>query len=251
MPYFNFKSKKIYYYLKGNPDKPAVLLLHGNTASSKMFKGINSLKSDFYLIGIDFPGHGKSERLSSFPADFWYENALCSIELLKHLNLEKVHLLGSSGGAIVALNIALIAPDLVDKIIADSFEGELPFKSYVDSAEEEREEGKKSLKLRFFWWYMHGKDWRFVVDSDTDMLKRHYEQVGKFYHEDLAKLTCEVLLTGSLEDEFLKDYIQDIYEKLSAKIQNSKVLFFKSGGHPALFSNKKAMIKAVKNFLLD
>ena len=48
-----------------------MLLLHGNSVSSKMFQGIIDLyKEDYKVILIDFLGHGRSDRLEQFPTDF-------------------------------------------------------------------------------------------------------------------------------------------------------------------------------------
>lgn len=40
-----------------------------------------------------------------------------------HKEFEKVDVIGSSGGAIAAINMALENPDMVNTIVADSFEG--------------------------------------------------------------------------------------------------------------------------------
>lgn len=43
--------------------------------------------------------------------------------LLEYLNLEKVNLVGTSEGDWAAINAALEYPELVDKVVADSFDG--------------------------------------------------------------------------------------------------------------------------------
>ena len=72
---------------------------------------------------IDFLGNGKSDRVNKFPADLWISQAQQVIALIEHLGLEKVNLLGTSGGAWVAVNTALERPDLIAKVVADSFDG--------------------------------------------------------------------------------------------------------------------------------
>lgn len=53
MIYFNYKGQNIYYNQVGN-GKP-ILLLHGNTASSKMFEPIIPILSKKYkVIYMDF-----------------------------------------------------------------------------------------------------------------------------------------------------------------------------------------------------
>ena len=47
-----------------------------------------------------------------------------TLDMFEESNYKKVNLIGTSGGALVAINVALERPDLVNKIVADSFEGE-------------------------------------------------------------------------------------------------------------------------------
>ena len=122
MSYFIYQEKRIYYSEsgKGNP----VVFLHGNTASSRMFEMLLPLYEEhFKVILVDFLGHGRSDRLTEFPADLWQEEARQIIALLEHLDYGKVSLVGSSGGAWAAVNAGLLRPDLVGKVVADSFDG--------------------------------------------------------------------------------------------------------------------------------
>ena len=130
MPYFTYQNKKIFFeeYGTGIP----LLLLHGNSLSSRMFLPVvDDLQKYAKVILIDFLGNGYSDRLSSISDDLWYYEAQQAISLIDYLGYSQVNLLGSSGGALVALNIALERPDLVGKIVADSFEGETPLESFV------------------------------------------------------------------------------------------------------------------------
>jgi pimeloyl-ACP methyl ester carboxylesterase len=106
MAFFRYKNQNVYYQETGNGSP--LLLLHGNTASSKMFDNvIDCYKNGFRLILVDFLGHGKSDRLEKFPTDLWYDEAMQVIELIEQNNYDKANLLGTSGGALVALNVAL------------------------------------------------------------------------------------------------------------------------------------------------
>lgn len=246
MAYFKYKNEKVYYKVKGN--KTPLIFLAGNTASGKMFNAFfKYFKKDYKVITVDFPGHGKSERLDEFPVDFWYENALCVIELIKHLGLDKVNLIGTSGGALVALNVALEAPELVSKVIADSFEGEKSLERWAKNVREYREKDKQKLMMKVFWRMMHGRDWRKVVDQDTDMMEKHHAQIGEFFHKELSTLKCEVLLTGSEEDEYITN-IGEIFAGLN--IQKKSVHLFKFGGHPAIIlASRQEFVKVAREFL--
>ena len=146
MSYFNYENYKIYYKEcgKGVP----VILIHGDSASSKMF--IPELKfysKNFRVIAPDLIGQGKSERVSNLPLNYWYENGLMIIELCRYLGINNVNLIGTSGGAIVALNAALEEPHLFNKKIADSFLGEEISCEYAEKVVLERENAKSKLKL--------------------------------------------------------------------------------------------------------
>jgi len=74
MNYFNFDNKKIHYTELGTGIP--LLLLHGNNSSSNMFAEITDrYRKYFKVILIDFLGHGKSDRLSKFPSDLWFNEA--------------------------------------------------------------------------------------------------------------------------------------------------------------------------------
>jgi len=166
MAYFAFEDKKVFYKEIGKGDP--LLLLAGNTASSKMFNAIiRKYSKDFKLILIDFPGHGKSDRVDKFETDFWYYNSIVCAQLIEFLKLDKVSVIGTSGGALVGINLGLENPEKIRYLIADSFEGEFPLNSYLDSLESDREKGKRNLFSRLFWFINHGFDWEKVVNLDT------------------------------------------------------------------------------------
>lgn len=130
------------------------MLLHGNTASSRMFEFILPLYKDkFHVILIDFLGHGKSDRLEAFPAELWMEEARQTIALLEHLDLGKVNPVGTSGGAWAAVNAALERPDLVDKVVADSFDGRTLADDFAENLLKERADAKKDeMGTAFYEW---------------------------------------------------------------------------------------------------
>lgn len=65
MAYFRFENKNIYFEESGNGSP--LLILHGNTASSKMYADVAArYASEYKVILIDFLGHGKSDRLEAY-----------------------------------------------------------------------------------------------------------------------------------------------------------------------------------------
>lgn len=251
MPFFKYKNKNIYYEEIGNG--APVLLLHGNTASSKMFDSLIDLyKDDYKLILIDFLGHGKSDRIDEFPTDFWFDEAMQAIELLRTNQYGKVNVIGTSGGALVALNIALEQGELVNKVIADSFEGEEALSLVADTIFDDRQQSKEEQWSIDFYRHNHGSDWEVVVDCDTDVMIRHYKTIKKFFHKDLDQLKVPVLLTASLKDEFaeLIDF-NEVYQGMASKMANGKVHLLQTGGHPAMLSGANEFFDVAKAFFAD
>lgn len=166
MSFFTFEGRNIYYEESG--DGTPLFFLHGNTASSKMFADISKRYSDsFKVILIDFLGHGNSDRLDEFPCDLWFYEAQQVITFLRYKKYGKANIIGCSGGALVALNVALEASEFVEKLIADSFEGEKADKMLNDSLYEDRKNAFNDPGARGFYAYMHGDDWEQIVRNDT------------------------------------------------------------------------------------
>ena len=62
MSYFTYKSKKIFYQEAGTGEP--LIMLHGDTASSRMFEFLLPLyQENFKVILLDFLGNGRSDRV--------------------------------------------------------------------------------------------------------------------------------------------------------------------------------------------
>ncbi|SEK94487.1 alpha/beta hydrolase fold [Ruminococcus sp. YRD2003] len=254
MNHFVYEGKKVFYKETGS-GKP-LIFLHGNTASSRMFEQISDKYSkDFRVILIDFLGHGKSDRLDVFPSDLWFYEAQQIIAFLKEKQYQDVNIIGSSGGAMVAINIALEAPKLVNKIIADSFEGEFSSSIFTQNLLKDRENAKNNAGARGFYEYMHGSDWEQIVDNDTSAIIRHQKEIGHFFHKQLESLETDILLTGSTEDKFMYSisdhYYEKVYGDIVSKIKNGSIHLFSKGDHPAIISCFQEFYPLSIDFLLS
>lgn len=247
MSYFYYESKKIYYTETGC-GKP-VLFLHGNTASSRMFEPLQPLYADrFHVILMDFLGHGKSERLEKFPADLWLEESRQVVALLEHLNLGRVSLAGTSGGAWVAINAALERPDLVEKVVADSFDGRTLGDDFEENLLQERENAKKDEMGAGFYQWCQGEDWESVVDMDTEALIQCAREKLPLFRKPLYELQVPLLLLGSAGDEMLRTDFQEEYRAIAAET-GATVTVFPTGNHPAILSNAERTADIICRFL--
>src|SRR5690554_4463718 len=103
------------YYRKGN-GKKALILLHGNSENAKIFSDyLNTVSEDYKAYAIDLRGHGKSQ---------WGEGNFTiktmAIDIMRFINqkpFDKVSIVGFSDGANIAMYLAKIAPELIDKLV--------------------------------------------------------------------------------------------------------------------------------------
>ncbi len=247
MSYFNYQSKNIYYTETGN-GKP-VVFLHGNTASSKMFEPLLPLYEEHYkVILLDFLGHGKSDRLAEFPADLWQEEARQTIALLEHLNYGKVSLVGSSGGAWAAINAGLLRPDLVEKVVADSFDGRTLGEDFARNLINERTGAKLDAQAAWFYQWCQGEDWERIVDMDTKALVQCAEEKIPLFLKPLSELKIPLLLIGSVEDEMIRPDFQVEYEAIAGET-GAETCMFSQGDHPAILSNAEQAAETIRRFL--
>lgn len=248
MAFFQYDNKNFFYEIIGEGEP--LVLLHGNTASSKMFDyEIDTYSKYFKVIKVDFIGGGQSERVVKFPVNYWEYNAKMVVELCNYLNFKNVNLLGTSGGAVVAFYIAIYSPNLINKIVADSFGGNTYTKEEAINAVNSRDYNNQELVG--FWTWMHGDDWQNIVELDSQLLIDFTESKNTIFDkESLSKINSKILVTASKQDsEFtnieirLNDFIKNI--------KQCELVLFEQGDHPAMYSNQSKFRKLSIDFLLD
>ena len=247
MSYFYYQSKRIYFEKRGKGEP--VVFLHGNTASSKMFEPLLPLyEESFEIIRIDFLGNGRSERTDRFPEDLWQDEARQTIALLEHLDCGKAGIVGCSGGAWAAINAGLMRPDLVNKIVADSFDGRTLADGFAKNLIAERKNAKKDIQASGFYEWCQGKDWEQVVDRDTEALIKCARKKIPLFIKPLSELKVPLLLIGSLKDNMTRKNLREEYEAIASETAG-EICMFPEGGHPCLYSNAEAAAEVICRFL--
>lgn len=99
----------------GNGKMPLVLL-HGFLESSTMWDYLN-LESDFKVLRVDLPGHGKSELDSS---ETMRSMAEAVKEVIDHNNYPSYQVIGHSMGGYVAIELSLIDDRCQDVTLLNS-----------------------------------------------------------------------------------------------------------------------------------
>ena len=115
MPFFNYKEKKIFYQIKGNGIKKAIIFIHGSGGNSNLWKHqLNGLDGVYSKIAIDLPSHAQSDKFSELSLDL-YVDVLKG--LIDSLNLKKVMLAGQSLGGAVIQSYYFIYPEKVSALV--------------------------------------------------------------------------------------------------------------------------------------
>jgi pimeloyl-ACP methyl ester carboxylesterase len=113
---------KIFYREAGPPDAPALLLLHGYPASSRMFEPLlTRLAGDCRLIAPDYPGFGHSEAPERGSFTYSFE-ALAAVILgfTDALGLARYSLYLQDYGGPVGFRLALARPERVRALIVQN-----------------------------------------------------------------------------------------------------------------------------------
>lgn len=250
MSYFKFEGNNVFYEEVGCENERHLLLLHGNTVSSKFFAPIIPLLSKkYHVITVDFLGNGESDRLEVWPNDLWYEWGEQAGTLINYLGLANVNVIGCSGGALAALNLVLEYPELINAVIADSFEGLEANKGITDQIKMGRDFAKTNEGFCGMLKMMHGEDWESVLDADTNAVVSHALEVGSFCHKKLDDLSVKLLVTGSNEDDmFPKNHFKELFDEMCKKNKLIKAHIFEHGQHPAMMSNMDEFVALCDEF---
>ncbi|MBE0313568.1 MULTISPECIES: alpha/beta hydrolase [unclassified Niallia] len=98
-------------------DKPPILLIHGFASSTYTFRRIVPLLQEHYsVVAVDLPGFGKSEKSTSFIYSF-QNYAKLMLECMEQFGYSNAHIVAHSMGGQIALYMAMMAPEKVNKLV--------------------------------------------------------------------------------------------------------------------------------------
>ncbi|KAJ5179278.1 hypothetical protein N7492_002488 [Penicillium capsulatum] len=101
-----------------DPTKPTLLLINSFTTSSELFRSQfddSNLTKKANLLAIEPLGHGQT-RTSQKHWTYW-DTAHMNLQVLDALGIDKAFLLGTSQGGWITVQMALLRPDMVSRII--------------------------------------------------------------------------------------------------------------------------------------
>jgi 3-oxoadipate enol-lactonase len=116
MSFADLKEVRLHYELTGSEPQPVIVLVNSLGSSMKMWDKVSpALAESYRVLRYDTRGHG----LSSVPAPPYTLSALAGdlLELLDHLQIDRVNLCGLSLGGQVGMWLGIHYPQRIDHLI--------------------------------------------------------------------------------------------------------------------------------------
>src|SRR5262249_49078257 len=106
----------------GNPQSPAVLLLHGFPTSSHMFRELIPLLADrYHVVAPDLPGFGNTVSPARGQFNYTFDNLASVIRgFVEMIGLKRFAMYIFDYGAPVGLRLALKNPERISAIISQN-----------------------------------------------------------------------------------------------------------------------------------
>ncbi|MCL2154410.1 MAG: hypothetical protein FWH53_01960 [Leptospirales bacterium] len=251
MSTYSNKNDKIYYNIyKSQKSTGNLLLIHDNGQSSKIFDSeIKFYSSYFNTMTVDLSGHGKSNPSSDKKNNFWVSNAIAISELCEKVKFKRFSVIGIGGGGLVGLNIALINPNIIKNIFAESIPGLEPDLNYMNSILQFRDNIKDSDKKNFFS-SLNGSKWEKILDEDSAMQQTFTENGANYLIGDSKQINSHVLLAGSSGYDLIPD-IEDRLYKVSDLLKKTQVHIFSPAKYPLIINKNHEYRTVTLNYLFD
>jgi len=246
MPFFSNSGHRLFYRERGVG--PLLLVLPGNTASSACHEGeMEHFGARYHVVALDFWGTGQSDRIEVWPDDWWERGAHDAAALVEHLGYQRGIAMGTSGGAIVALLMAILRPERVQGVIADSTVAHFPAPALSREIEKRSQHTAGQVA---FWQMAQGDDWQQVVESDSDFLLRFEKAGGDCFHGRLNEIQCPVLLSASLEDDSSPNVGEQVLS-MAKQMTTSHLFLVRHGSHPLMWSRPDVFRREAGFFLAN
>ena len=263
MPYIEVNDTRIYYEDHGEGEE-TIVFAHGMLFNLRMFdEQVESLKANYRCVLFDFRGQGKSEVTpNGYELDDLTKDTL---ELITKLNCSPCHFVGFSMGGMIAMLLAIRAPESIRSLILidTSSESEPPSAQFrnkmmllVAKYVGLRPIANKVIKLFFgphflkdsnrknlrLIWKSHflANDHLGVARAATGVLFR------KQFSTDLHKISAPTLILWGDHDKLAGRAKAEI---MRTNIANSTLKVIPKAGHMSPIEEPMSVNTAILNFL--
>jgi pimeloyl-ACP methyl ester carboxylesterase len=159
---------KVFYREAGDPQAPAVLLLHGFPTSSHMFRNlIPQLATDYHVVAPDLPGFGFSDAPDHKSFQYTFDHLAEVIgDFVEQIDLKRFAVYVFDYGAPVGFRLALRYPDRISAVISQNGNAYVeglsddwaPVRAYWENPSQQNRDVLRSLSTleTTRWQYQHG-----------------------------------------------------------------------------------------------
>lgn len=253
--YADIPFGQIHYVEEGKGE--CVLLLHQSPLSLDEYRDVIPILGEKYrVVAMDTPGYGNSDGLKSYMPMEGYSR--CVSDFMDALGIPKASVVGSHTGAAIAVELAVTAPERVEKLILNGcpeYEPEVRKSRLVDTKYDPIKiaaDGSHFLRI----WQI-AKDWspnftleswhRWVVDYlNAGEFDAHQALFRYLIEERLPLVKMPTLFISGTEDVF--------HHRLTASanlIPGSKTKIIEGGGIVIGYERAESFAQAIREFLED
>jgi len=113
MPRLDVPGASLYYETLGDPDSPALLLIHAGIATLRMWDPqVAALAARHFVIRFDTRGYGQTTT-----ENVEFSNRADAAALLDHLGVARATVVGCSRGGRIAIDLAVESPERVAGLV--------------------------------------------------------------------------------------------------------------------------------------
>ena len=254
--YLDTHGGHIRYYRTGG-DKASMILLHGALNNGLCWTRVAKIfENDFDIVMPDARGHGKS--VSKQKEYTLSEIVDDTAELIKHLEVAPVIIMGHSMGAQMATELGARYPDLVKKLVLEDpayyFKNPTFFELMSYNWMIRKNRKRNLAQIRKFCDKIN-KGWHEDDKIPYVIARKQFaENAGKIsksfdpkrnWHEIFPKVKAPTLLLIS-ENGMIK---RSEAERYVTEFGDAKYEFIKNAGHHIRYENFEVFIKIVQEFL--
>lgn len=238
---------RIYYEDSGERERPALLFLHGGMCNIEEFNPIlPDLENRFRIIGIDSRGQGKSTLGTH---QLTYAQLQNDVEqVLRHLDIRSVSIIGFSDGGITALRLAASSSLNLEKLVVIGTDWH----------------SKNLVALREMFLKISGESWRTKFpdsyntyqslnpepnfDETVERVVQMWldDSAASYPNETVQNISCPLLIVRGDDDHLLP---LEAAVELAHMVKNSHLLNIPFAGHSAFEDEPEIFGRSLHTFL--
>lgn len=223
-----------------------LILLHGAIGDKSQLSKLKiELEKNYTVHSFNFDGHGSKFSKKEFSIELFTQNLY---DYMDDNDLNNVTIFGYSMGGYVALNLALIAPTKINKIITYGTKFEWSPEIALQETKQLNSEIilEKIPKFASYLETVHEvNDWKMVLEKTSKMMLNLGDS-PVLNADNLKDLNCPVLIMSGEKDTMVTTKES---EKFASYIPNSKSKEIEGFVHPILQNDASVFSSLIREFI--